>query len=79
MQNLLTETSMLRYILANIPTNPNSLLDHTSSEGFNDKRLKTLIYLIMIRPNITFSVRVVNQFMESSKQINWDAIYPILI
>ena len=60
-----------------------SSLVKTEGEDFNDveryrRLVDKLIYLTMTRPDITFYVGVVNQFMQNPKLSHWEAVCRIL-
>ena len=81
--DLLSEIDMLGSKPCDTPMDSNLKLDSSGSEEFKDKRrfrslVGKLIYLTVTRPNITFVVGIVSQFMENPKQIHWDAISRVL-
>ena len=68
-QGLLTTTGMLGAKLAGSPMDQNVVLDDTLSPKFEDtKRYKSLIgkliYLIVTKPDITFVVSVLSQYIQ---------------
>ena len=71
--NLLTTTSMLGSKPPGSPMDPNVVLDDTLRPKFEDtKRYKSLIgkliYLTVTRPDITFAVSVLSQYMQDPQQ-----------
>ena len=82
-QDLLTTTGMLGAKPVGSPMDQNVVLDDTRSPKVEDiKRYKSLIgnliYLTMTRPNITFVVSVLSQYMQDPQQCHWDACYKVL-
>ncbi|XP_019178412.1 PREDICTED: uncharacterized protein LOC109173591 [Ipomoea nil] len=80
--DLLTETGKLGAKPCNTPMIPNSQLT-PEGEPFDDpERYRRLVgklnYLIVTRPDITYSVSVVSQFMASPTVDHWRAVEQIL-
>lgn len=74
-QDLLTKIGMLGSKLVDISMDPNSNLNGTTSEVFNDiRRYKSLvgklIYLTVNKRDITFVAEIISQFMETPRKIH---------
>ena len=81
--DILKETSMLDCKPADSPMDPNlKLLPNQGETYSNPERYRRLvgklIYLTITRPDISFAVGVVSQFMQSPHNDHWDAVIRIL-
>ena len=83
MLDLLDETSMLGCKLAETPIEPNVKLQPKKVEHVNDrehyqKLVRILIYQSHTRPDITFSMSMVSQFMHAPGLEHFEVVYRIL-
>ncbi|GMP33402.1 hypothetical protein CsSME_00006737 [Camellia sinensis var. sinensis] len=81
--DLLKDTGMLGCKPASTPIVPNAKLTSESSEllenpGMYQRLVGGLIYLTNIRPNLTFAVSVVSQFMHAPRTEHLDVVHHIL-
>ena len=81
--DILEETGMLDCKLVDTPMDPNVKLVLGQRESLGDPgRYRRLIgklnYLIITRPDISFPVSVVSQFLQSPCDSHWDAVIRIL-
>ena len=81
--DLLAETGMMGSRPIDTPMDSNIQFSKYKGEDFVDasryrRLVGKLIYLTVTRPNITFAVGFVSQFMQSPKQQHWDALCRIL-
>ena len=81
--DLLEDTGMLGCRPASTPMDPNLKLSAESGELLSDssvyqRLVGRLIYLTNTRPDLTFAVSVVSQFMHSPRTSHLDAVYHIL-
>ncbi|XP_059627363.1 uncharacterized mitochondrial protein AtMg00810-like [Cornus florida] len=81
--DLLQDTGMLGCRPASTPMEPNLKLSVESGELLSDPSVYQhlvgrLIYLTNTRPDLTFAVSVVSQFMHAPRSTHMDAVYHIL-
>ncbi|XP_057515028.1 probable 26S proteasome regulatory subunit p27 [Actinidia eriantha] len=81
--DLLQDTGMMGYRLASTPMDPNLKLSIESWELLSDASVYQclvgcLIYLTNTRPDITFAVSVVSQFLHAPRTSHLDAVHHIL-
>ena len=81
-QALLSEIGMLGSKPAETLMDPNINMDEGSTE-FEDKRryrrlVGKLIYLTVTRPDITFAVSAMSQYMQNPRKIHWEVACRIL-
>uniref|UniRef100_A0A2N9HFH1 Reverse transcriptase Ty1/copia-type domain-containing protein n=1 Tax=Fagus sylvatica TaxID=28930 RepID=A0A2N9HFH1_FAGSY len=81
--DLLQDTGMLGCRLASTPMDPNLKLSVESGELLSNPSMyqclvRRLIYLINTRPDLTFAVSVVSQFMNAPRTAHMDAVHHIL-
>ncbi|KAA3462041.1 transcription factor TGA4-like isoform X1 [Gossypium australe] len=81
--DLLKETGLLGCKAAGTPFEPNLKLEHVEGENVVNvdkfqRLVGRLLYLSHTRPDITFTVSKVSQFMHSPGQDHFEAIYKIL-
>jgi hypothetical protein len=81
--DLLFETGLLGACPADTPMDSTVKLDGEHGELFSDvdryrRLVGKLIYLTVTRPNITYAVDVVSQYMHASRQPHYEVIYHIL-
>ncbi|XP_050918651.1 uncharacterized mitochondrial protein AtMg00810-like [Lathyrus oleraceus] len=81
--DILTETSVLDCRPIDIPMDPNAKLLPGQGELLKDSRryrclVGRLNYLTITRPNITFAVRIVSQFLNAPCDTHWNAVIWIL-
>ncbi|KAM3343314.1 hypothetical protein P3S68_025403 [Capsicum galapagoense] len=81
--DIIEETGMMGYRPIDTPMDPNAKLLPGQREPLSDpERYRRLVeklnYLTMIRPDISFPVSVVSQFMTSPCDSHWDAVVRIL-
>ena len=81
--DLLQETGLLGTKPMDTPMDLNSAFWDDTSDYLEDKAsyrrlVGKLIYLTVTRPDISFAVGVVSQFMERPRTIHWDAALRIL-
>ena len=81
--DILTDTDMLNCKLVNTPMDPNVKLVPSKGELLRDPgRYRRLVgklnYLTITRPDISFPVSVVSQFLQSPCDSHWDAVVRIL-
>ena len=81
--DILTDTGMLDYKPVDTPMDPNVKLVPSQGELLRDLgRYRRLVgklnYLTITRPNISFPVSVVSQFLQSPCDSHWDAVVCIL-
>ena len=74
---------MLGSKLADSPMDPNTNLDDEGSPNFEDKRryrrlVGKLIYLTVTRPDITFAVSAISQYMHNPRKVHWEGVCRIL-
>ena len=74
-QDLLSKTCMLRSKPIETPMDLNINMDDEGNTKFEDKRRYTrlvgkLIYLALTRPDITFAVSVISQYMQNPRKIH---------
>lgn len=85
-QDLLTETKILGSMPVDTPMDPNLKLDETDEKEnpmFEDRKryrslVGKLIYLTVTRPDITFAVAAVSQYMQNPRKVHWEAVCRIL-
>ena len=81
--DLLSETGLLGARLADTPMDSTVKLDGEHGELFSDvgryhRLVGKLIYLIVTRPDITYAISMVSQYMHAPRQLHYEAIYRIL-
>ncbi|RVW91956.1 Retrovirus-related Pol polyprotein from transposon RE1 [Vitis vinifera] len=81
--DILEETGTLDYKLVDTPMDPNVKLIPGQGEPLGDpRRYRRLVgklnYLTITRPDISFPVSVVSQFLQSPCDSHWDAVIRIL-
>ncbi|GFZ04887.1 hypothetical protein Acr_17g0004590 [Actinidia rufa] len=81
--DLLQDTGMLRCRPASTPMVPNLKISAESGKLLLDpsiyqRLVGRLIYLTNTRPDLTFAISIVSQFMHSSRTSHLDAVYHIL-
>ena len=81
--DILEESGMLDYQLVDTPMDPNVKLVPGQGEPLRDPgRYRRLVgrlnYLTITRPDISFPVSVVSQFLQSPCDSHWDAVIRIL-
>ena len=81
--DILTDTGMLDYKLVDTPMDPNVKLVPSQGELLRDPgRYRRLVgklnYLTITRPDISFPVSVVSQFLQSPCDSHWDVVVRIL-
>ena len=81
--NILTDTGMLNCKHVDTPMDPNVKLIPSQGEILREPgRYRRLVgklnYFTITRPDISFLVSVVSQFLQSSCESHWDAIVRIL-
>ena len=81
--DILTDTGMLDCKPVDTPKDPNVKLIPSQGELLRDPgRYRRLVgklnYLTITRPNISFPVSVVSQFLQSPCDSHWDAVFRIL-
>ena len=81
--NLLTETRKIGCKLVSTPMDPNHKLGEAKEEPVVDKRMyqrlvDRLIYLAHTRPDIGYSVSVINQFMHDPREPHLQVVYRVL-
>ena len=81
--DLLEETGLLGAKPAETPMEPNVKLSSDTGEVFEDPgRYRRLVgklnYLTITRPDISFAVSVVSQFMQNPRISHWDAVLRIV-
>jgi hypothetical protein len=81
--DILKETAMLDCRPVDSPMDPNQKLLPNQGEPYSDperyrRLVGKLIYLTITRPDISFAVGVVSQFMQSPHKDHWDAVIRIL-
>ncbi|XP_059671154.1 uncharacterized mitochondrial protein AtMg00810-like [Cornus florida] len=81
--DLLQDTGMLGCRPASTPMDPNLKLSVESGELLPDpsvyqRLVGRLIYLTNTRPDLTFAVSVISQFMHAPRSAHMDAVYHIL-
>ncbi|XP_045789477.1 uncharacterized mitochondrial protein AtMg00810-like [Trifolium pratense] len=81
--DILEETGVLNCKPIDTPMDPNTKLMPNQGESFSDPgRYRRLVgklnYLTMTRPDISFAVSVVSQFLNSPCDSHWDAVVRIL-
>ena len=81
--DLLDETRLLGAKPAETPMEPNVKLSSDTGEIFDDPgRYRRLVgklnYLTITRPDISFAVSVVSQFMQNPRIPHWDAVLRIV-
>ena len=81
--NILTDTGLLNCKPVDTPMDPNVKLVPSQGELLRDpRRYRRLVgklnYLTITRPNISFTVSVVSQFLKSPCDSHWDVVVHIL-
>ena len=81
--DILEETGMLDCKLVDTPMDPNVKLVLGQGESLRDlgryrRLVERLNYLTITRPNISFHVNVVSQFLQSPCDSHWDVVIRIL-
>ena len=80
--DLLKEIRKLVCGLVNRPINPNCKLGKTKEDVVGREMYQCLVgrlaYLCHTRPNITYAVSVVSQFMDSLKEVHRQAVNRVL-
>lgn len=81
--DILNECGMLGCKPVNFPLEPNHQLALDESEFFHDpsqyrRLVGRLIYLTITRPDLTFSVHVLSQFMQAPRHSHWNAALRVL-
>ena len=77
--DILSETGMMDSKPVDTPMDPNIKLFPNQGEPFSDSgRYRRLVgklnYLTITRPDISFAVSVVSQFLNSPCEAHWDAV-----
>lgn len=78
--DLLAEVGLLDCKPISTPMDPKvNLYDPNSPDYLDSRRYRTivgkLLYLTVTRPDISFAVGRVSQFMEKPKKVHWNAVY----
>jgi len=81
--DILEETGLMSSKSVDIPMDPNTkLLPNQGEPIFDPEQYRRLVgklnYLTVTRPNISFAVSVVSQFLNSSCEDHWNAVIHIL-
>lgn len=81
--DILNECGMLGCIPSSFPSEQNQKLELDSSELYSDpsqyrRLVGRLIYLTITRPDLTFYIHILSQFMQAPRQGHWEAAIRVL-